>query len=227
MIDKANVQGYKLITTAFMGSAAAIMNGGRTIHSLFNIPITFSDVLTPMTPESLARARLRFRNAIGVVVDEISMCPSAIVNAIDERCRTIVGVNEPFGGLAVYFLGDFFQLPPISSFPIYKSVLQQFTTQNIGGSRISAATTTGNILFSHFHMTSLTQQMRAAEDLQHTSILEDLRNLELENPITSRTVIYLLNHTLTASDIQTDPQWAITPIIVTSNPERYLFYINF
>ncbi|XP_053209939.1 uncharacterized protein LOC128393748 [Panonychus citri] len=37
------------------------------------------------------------------------------------RCKEATGVNEAFGGLCVYFLGDLQQLPPVLDPPVYNS----------------------------------------------------------------------------------------------------------
>jgi hypothetical protein len=74
------------------------------------------------------------RNIEGVrliIIDEVSMISCEALNVIsshfrDARVITIADIDErkrlqdvPFGGIHVLYVGDFYQLPPISSTPLY------------------------------------------------------------------------------------------------------------
>lgn len=48
-----------------------------------------------------------------LVIDEISMVRVDLLTAVDEQLRKIRRLNQPFGGLQVIVVGDFFQLPPV------------------------------------------------------------------------------------------------------------------
>ena len=51
-----------------------------------------------------------------LIIDEVSMLSMKIFEIIEIIGRNIKNRNLPFGGIQVVFLGDFFQLPPVSSF---------------------------------------------------------------------------------------------------------------
>lgn len=100
--------------TASTGIAATHI-GGMTLHSWSGIGIQTS--LSPAQLKELAgRERLvkRVKAARVLIIDEISMFDGKILDLVDRVCRTIKESDEPFGGLQVIFVGDFFQLPPVS-----------------------------------------------------------------------------------------------------------------
>ena len=63
--------------------------------------------------EANKRISTRIRNTHTLVIDEISMLSAGTFALAEMACRMIRGKNEPFGGLQVVLVGDFFQLPPI------------------------------------------------------------------------------------------------------------------
>lgn len=100
--------------TASTGIAATHI-GGRTIHSFIGIGVVdhLDDYVidTIMQRESLYK---RLTNAKVLVVDEISMLDSKVLDKIDAILKGVRRVEKPFGGLQVIFVGDFFQLPPVA-----------------------------------------------------------------------------------------------------------------
>ena len=105
----------KIIMLAFTG-IASINVGGQTIHSFFKFP------LKPLLPNdheikefSKGHPTRKVIEKINVIViDEVSMLRSDIMDAIDYSLR-INGGNPklPFGGKQIIFVGDVFQLPPV------------------------------------------------------------------------------------------------------------------
>lgn len=90
---------------------AAINIGGRTIHSVFKFPPAF------LTPDDIKRTNKTVRQYLKstnlLIIDEISMVSSNLMDGMDEFLRINLGVDKPFGGLPVLLVGDLFQLPPI------------------------------------------------------------------------------------------------------------------
>lgn len=99
--------------TASTGIAATHISG-VTIHSWSGVGIKTSltnyDLDKIASSEYIAR---RVRRAKVLVIDEVSMLPPETLSMVDAVCRDIKKCNDPFGGLQVIFVGDFFQLPPI------------------------------------------------------------------------------------------------------------------
>ena len=56
----------------------------------------------------------RIKGTQVLVIDEISMLDAVIINDIDNILCAIMGNKRAFGGVQVVFVGDFFQLPPVS-----------------------------------------------------------------------------------------------------------------
>lgn len=99
--------------TASTGIAATHI-GGMTIHSWSGIGI--KETLSPYDLDKIAQSSYinrRVRKTKVLIIDEISMLRSETLSMVDAVCREIRQNSEPFGGMQVVLVGDFFQLPPI------------------------------------------------------------------------------------------------------------------
>lgn len=108
-----NVQkmaGKNFITLAPTG-VAAILAGGDTIHSFFGLPM---EACFPGTCCKMGQAKiLSLVHADTIIIDEVSMVRSDVMDAIDYTMRKTLRNNIPFGGKQMIFVGDMFQLPPV------------------------------------------------------------------------------------------------------------------
>ena len=112
---------------------AAMNAGGVTIHSFFQIPpgiflptrqkTGFGEMNTEVHNQHSLTARLRFNNDKRkvfrqlelLVIDEVSMVRCDLLDAIDTVLRFVrKRPNEAFGGVQVLFIGDLYQLPPVT-----------------------------------------------------------------------------------------------------------------
>ena len=99
--------------TASTGIAATHI-GGMTIHSWSGIGIRTK--LDKYDLDKIASSEYvckRVRRTQVLIIDEISMLSSNMLDMVDMVCWEIKQNNEPFGGIQIIFVGDFFQLPPI------------------------------------------------------------------------------------------------------------------
>lgn len=107
-------RGVEPSVTASTGIAATHI-GGLTIHSWSGIGIKKS--LSKYELKEIAErdhVRRRIKAAKVLIIDEISMLDGKTLSLVDMVCQEIRDVRLAFGGLQVIFVGDFFQLPPVT-----------------------------------------------------------------------------------------------------------------
>ena len=107
-------RGIEPAITASTGIAATHV-GGMTIHAWSGLGIKRDlsdwDLEALLEREPLVR---RVRLAHVLIIDEVSMLDARTLTMVDRAVRTLRGNELPFGGLQIIFVGDFFQLPPVS-----------------------------------------------------------------------------------------------------------------
>ncbi len=100
----------KIVVVAPTG-IAALNARGVTINSFFQLGF---GVLEKSDIHYLFKKQKIFRNLDVLVIDEISMVRSDMMNAIDYSLRLNTGYKDlPFGGVQVIMFGDLYQLPPV------------------------------------------------------------------------------------------------------------------
>ena len=110
---------------------AALNAGGVTIHSMFQLPFggfipansvpqQFSESIKFETKDSLrhhfkmsAIKRKVIQNMELLIIDEVSMLRSDLMDAIDFMLQSVRKKRVAFGGVQVLFIGDLLQLPPV------------------------------------------------------------------------------------------------------------------
>lgn len=98
---------------------AAVNVGGKTIHSALQVGFGVLDPLDDYAQvgsnfrDLSDRQRDRLRQHDLLVIDEISMVRSDLLDAIDRRLSEARGNEDPFGGMQVVLVGDSRQLPPV------------------------------------------------------------------------------------------------------------------
>lgn len=99
--------------TASTGIAATHIHG-MTIHAWSGIGVRESlselDIDAIASKEHVAR---RIQRAPVLLIDEVSMLSANVLAMVDAVCREVRRSPEPFGGMQVVLIGDFFQLPPV------------------------------------------------------------------------------------------------------------------
>ena len=114
-------QGKIALTCGTTGKAALHLEGGRTAHNLFKIPVK----PTGLPEEQMGweqpcdisinspRAEL-IRESMAILWDEWPSANKRDVQKVNDLCKNITGKhNLLFGGIPMIFAGDFEQIPPV------------------------------------------------------------------------------------------------------------------
>lgn len=100
--------------TASTGIAATHL-GGVTLHSWSGMGIkkrlTLQEIDRIATNQAVHR---RIQKAKVLIIDEVSMLDGWMLEGVDAIAREVRQTDDPFGGLQVVLVGDFFQLPPVT-----------------------------------------------------------------------------------------------------------------
>lgn len=116
---------------------AAINAGGVTIHSFFQLPFH------PFIPGAKIESRFAFskekRSIIKtidlLIIDEISMVRSDLLDAIDSVLRRFRNRFKPFGGVQLLMIGDLQQLTPVITDEEFQLLAPYYPTPYFFGSR--------------------------------------------------------------------------------------------
>lgn len=93
---------------------AALNIGGVTLHSWSGMGLAEEagmELIDRVKDNPKASARIK--NTKVLIIDEISMAKSDLIEKLDIVCQVIRDREKPFGGIQVVFVGDFMQLPPV------------------------------------------------------------------------------------------------------------------
>ncbi len=94
---------------------AAVNAGGVTIHSFFQLPLSpYVAGAKIDTRYNFSKEKLRIIRSLDlVIIDEISMVRSDLLDAMDACLRRYRHVSKPFGGVQLLMIGDLRQLAPV------------------------------------------------------------------------------------------------------------------
>lgn len=117
--DQFKLRAKKLAITAMTGCAAVLIGPfAKTLHSWAGIGLGRGD------PEKIAeevashkRKGPNWRKTTCLVIDEVSMMTPGLLELLDVVGRKARKCEKPFGGIQMVFVGDFYQLPPVSQGP--------------------------------------------------------------------------------------------------------------
>jgi ATP-dependent DNA helicase PIF1 len=149
---------------------AAINAGGMTIHSFFQLPITafvptreYVDVNLAHNETSIARyfrhngdKQKLIRELDLIIIDEISMVRSDILDVIDFALRFVRRNSLPFGGVQLLMIGDLYQLSPVVKEEEWRILKNYYRSQYFFDSKVWSNTT--------FHTIALTKVYRQTNE---------------------------------------------------------------
>ncbi|XP_016178806.1 uncharacterized protein LOC107621286 [Arachis ipaensis] len=152
-----------VINVASSGIASLLLPGGKTAHSMFNIPIELTEETVCRIKKDSAKAEV-VRLADLIIWDEAPMTNKLAFKALDRTLRDImVSVSDrnkdlPFGGKVVVLGGDFRQVLPV----IPKGSRAEIVMASINSS----------VLWKYCEVCCLTKNMRLTMGLEQSTSQE-------------------------------------------------------
>ncbi|CAN6970212.1 unnamed protein product, partial [Brassica rapa subsp. trilocularis] len=138
-------RGKIVLNVASSGIAALLLQGGRTAHSRFGIPIAVNEFSTCSISAGSHQADL-IKEAELIIWDEAPMMSKHCFETLDRTMRDILKCDKVFGGKVIVFGGDFRQILPVI----------------VGGNRVETVLSALNssYLWSSCKVRELTKNMR-------------------------------------------------------------------
>jgi len=100
--------------TASTGIAATHI-GGRTLHSFIGIGVV--DYLDQDVIDQIMQREKLYKKLVEtkvLIIDEISMLDAKVLDKVNAILKAVKKSEKAFGGIQMIFVGDFFQLPPVT-----------------------------------------------------------------------------------------------------------------
>ena len=162
LLSTVRAMGEIALAVASSGIAAELLQGGRTAHSRFKIPIPVNENSTCSISLQSNEAELLRRVSL-IIWDEIMISHVHHVGCVDRSLRDICKIDQPFGGVVVVFAGDPRQILPV--------------VWHGNRSDIVHACIHSSLLWKHTQQIQLSTNMRVAEDeIQFSSYLITIGN---------------------------------------------------
>lgn len=145
------------------GIASLLLQGGRTAHSRFSIPLNPDEFSSCNMAHGTDQANL-VKEASLIIWDEAPMMNKHCFEALDRSLSDIVGKhrNKPFGGKVVVFGGDFRQVLPV--------------IRGACRAEIANAALNASYLWEHCKVLKLTKNMRLLSGCLTTEEAKDLKD---------------------------------------------------
>lgn len=113
LINALVENGQKDYDVAAPTGLAAINVGGKTLHSLFKIPVFENGSIPHNMPLPDRKEFIHLSRVRHLIIDEISMCRADMLDHINRVLQYFHNNQKPFGGIQVILVGDFCQLAPV------------------------------------------------------------------------------------------------------------------
>ena len=104
--------GKTVFPVALTGLAANLLEGGRTAHSRFKLPVPLNETSTSLIKAGDKNA-LALRGCDLFIWDEAPMAPGKALTVVDQLLRDVMQTSVPFGGKCFLFAGDFRHCLPV------------------------------------------------------------------------------------------------------------------
>jgi len=105
--------GRLVLAVAPTGIAATLLEGGRTVHSTFGVPLRLIEGQSRSSINKDSRKAAIIRSASLIIWDEAPMSDMGVIKVVDEFLKDIHDNQYDFGGKTIVFGGDFRQCAPV------------------------------------------------------------------------------------------------------------------
>ncbi|CAA7062247.1 unnamed protein product [Microthlaspi erraticum] len=156
-------RGEIVLNVASSGIASLLLQGGRTAHSRFGIPINPHETSTCNMEKGGDLANL-VKEASLIIWDEAPMMHKHCFESLDRSLSDIVGNEDgkPFGGKVIVFGGDFRQVLPV--------------IPGAGRAEVVCSALNSSYLWKHCKVLKLTKNMRLLSDNLTAEEATDLKH---------------------------------------------------
>lgn len=193
---------------------AAINAGGMTIHSFFQLPFgpfIPGNSKDPARQMRFSKEKIRLIQSLDLlVIDEISMVRSDVLDAIDDVLRRFRDRYKPFGGVQLLLIGDLHQLPPVVKDEEWNLLREHYQTVYFFGSNALRNTDPVSIELKHIYRQSDTTFIDLLNKVRNNkideSVLEVLNSRYIANfqPTEKEPYITLTAHNASAQEINAE-----------------------
>jgi hypothetical protein len=190
---------------------AAINAKGMTIHSFFQLPFGPHIPGSPPDPKrqrKFTRKKINLIKSVDLlIIDEISMVRSDMLDAIDEVLRRYKNRHKPFGGVQLLMIGDLHQLPPVVKQEEWYLLREHYATPYFFGSQALAKTNPVTVQLKHIYRQSddvfINLLNKVRDNKLDNEVLETLNSRYIENfkPAKEEGYITLTSHNAAANNI--------------------------
>lgn len=168
LINALVEQGQKTYTVSAPTGLAAINVGGKTLHSIFRLPIIENGIIPHNMPFPDKRELGQLYNVSALIIDEVSMVRADTLDYIDKLLRYFRNNELPFGGIQIILVGDFCQLAPVINAQSRKELKDD-------GYQSGFAFSAKAFTLDSFVVHELTEVLRQKDDLYFMDILNASR----------------------------------------------------
>ncbi|UYV63668.1 hypothetical protein LAZ67_2005272 [Cordylochernes scorpioides] len=114
LLAKLRLEGLVVCAAASSGIAATLLDGGRTAHSLFKLPLNlYDDELAVCNIVKQSATSKILQQSSLFIWDECTMAHRRSIETLDRTLRDLRDNNSIMGGVTFLFVGDFRQTLPV------------------------------------------------------------------------------------------------------------------
>ena len=157
-----NPEDTRILLCAYTGLAAYNIKGS-TLHAAFCIEPNKKLTYKQLSDDKRNTLRTKYMQLSVLIVDEVSMVGSEMLNFLYLRLQEIKGNRRPFGGVHIILVGDLYQLRPVGDSWIFANNSCNYTSLG------------PNLWQTHFSMFELTEIMRQKDDTPFAELLNRIR----------------------------------------------------